>query len=179
LLLARIWSSLYFIMFLGELYYVRKQNIYIFCRDYMSCEIWEFWYYGYDSCWFVWYNAGCFSKYAPTLCRYQVRTQNRGLLVASRGQFSDKGYVRVASRVVNPLDKGKYELRPAVSWKVWQLCTRLLGKNLTAVVWNRIQGALVRCPSAALYSGWNWSTDGQNSNYSIPLSQNAKPTWGV
>jgi hypothetical protein len=42
----------------------------------------------------------------------------RGLLIASRGQFSDKGYVRVASRVVNPPDKGKYELRPAVSLKV-------------------------------------------------------------
>jgi hypothetical protein len=75
-----------------------------------------------------------------------------GLLVVSRDHFSDNGCVSFTSQAA---DGKVYLLRPAVGFQVQQLCTRLLRTKRTAVVYNRVQGTLVRRPSAALHSGSN------------------------
>jgi len=76
----------------------------------------------------------------------------RGLLVVSRDHFADNGCVPVASQAPDGKD---FLLLPAISFQVQQLCARLLRTNRTAVVYNRVQGTLVRRPSAALHSGTN------------------------
>jgi hypothetical protein len=57
------------------------------------------------------YTLGFKEAFVSVSSTTGTRTCPRGLLVASCGQFSDKGYVRVASRVNPPPDKGMYELR--------------------------------------------------------------------
>ena len=70
---------------------------------------------------------------------------------------------------------GVYQLRPVVSFHVSQLRTRLLRKTRKALVQERVQGALVRCPPAALRSGSNKARGGQNSN--SPTSTLCYPTF--